>query len=74
MGNDAHTASTDRWTSKPADRISFIEEYEAHISQLKLAAMQSATFAQLSKVAQVFILSQEYYMVLFKMLFNAILI
>ena len=63
-------AVAEAWTSDPADRISFIEEYEEHTSHLKLATTQSNSFGQLHSVIRTFIVSQEYYMVLFKMLFS----
>jgi hypothetical protein len=58
------------WTSDTTDRIAFIEEYEAHISRLKLAVMNSPDFGRLHLAVQALILVQEYYMVVFRMLFN----
>ncbi|MBL0316047.1 MAG: hypothetical protein IPP69_09780 [Flavobacteriales bacterium] len=58
------------WNSSPGDRIAMISQYEEQISHLKLETMNSRTFQQLHKVMQAFILTQEYYMVLFRMLYN----
>ncbi len=58
------------WSSNPANRIDFIEQYESHISALKLTMMNCTSFHHLMKVVQAFIITQEYYMVLFRMLFN----
>lgn len=58
------------WSSSPANRIDFIEQYESHISALKLTLMNCTSFHHLMKIVQAFILTQEYYMVLFRMLFN----
>lgn len=58
------------WSSSPPDRIAMISQYEEQISHLKLETMNSRTFHQLHKVMRALILTQEYYMVLFRMLFN----
>ena len=58
------------WTLSPDERIHFIEEYEKQISQLKLALMNAVSFDQLHQVIHALVITQEYYMVLFKMLFN----
>jgi|694.fasta_scaffold00272_42 hypothetical protein len=58
------------WNENPPNRIVLLEQYEKQISALKLALMESATFHQTHKVIQAFILTQEYYMVLFRILFN----
>lgn len=58
------------WQDKPNDRIDFLERYEAHISQLKTILMNCQSFDQLLKIVQSMVVSQDYYMVLFRMLFN----
>ncbi len=58
------------WSASPANRIDFIEQYESHISVLKLTLMNCTSFHQLMKIVQSFIITQDYYMVLFRMLFN----
>lgn len=58
------------WNSSPSDRISMIAQYEEQISHLKLETMNSHTFHQLLRVMQAIVITQEYYMVLFRMLFN----
>ncbi len=58
------------WQEQPRDRVNFLEQYEAHISQLKLALMHCSSFDELLKIVQTLIISQDYYMVLFRMLFN----
>jgi hypothetical protein len=47
-----------------------ISQYEEQISHLKLEVMNSRTFHQLHRVMKALVLAQEYYMVLFRMLFN----
>jgi len=62
--------TTPQWQSQPTDRIQFLEQYEAQISALKLLLMNCASFDHLLKIVQTFTISQDYYMVLFLMLFN----
>lgn len=57
------------WAGKPEDRITFLREYESHMSQQKLALMQVQSFADLQEVIGQLILTQEYYMALFRLLF-----
>lgn len=71
LGGDIPAGNDIRhWSSSPPDRIAMISQYEEQISHLKLETMNSRTFHQLHKVMQAFVLAQEYYMVLFRMLFN----
>ncbi len=58
------------WNENPANRIDLLEQYEKQISTLKLILMDSITFQQAHKILQSFILTQEYYMVLFRIMFN----
>jgi hypothetical protein len=58
------------WNSLPANRIEFLENYEQHLSELKLQLTQTNSFAALKPIMNALILAQEYYMALFKMLFN----
>lgn len=60
----------EEWNSLPADRIEFLERYEQHLSELKLQLTQTNSFAALKPIMKALILAQEYYMALFKMLFN----
>lgn len=59
-----------QWSDNPVDRVDFIEQYEKQISHLKLELMHCDSFHQLLQVVQAFIITQEYYMVIFRMLFN----
>jgi hypothetical protein len=59
-----------QWQGNPTERVQFIESYEAQISMLKLALMNVQSFHHLMKVIHEFIVTQEYYMVIFRMLFN----
>ncbi|MCC6601165.1 MAG: hypothetical protein IT223_10890 [Crocinitomicaceae bacterium] len=59
-----------QWTERPSDRIDFLATYENHISQLKLALMNCHSFHHLHNVVQAFVVAQEYYMVLFRIMFN----
>jgi hypothetical protein len=72
--NSALTANLESappvWSDNPNDRIILLEQYEKQISILKLALMESKTFHQIHRIIQSFIISQEYYMVLFRILFN----
>jgi hypothetical protein len=58
------------WTENPTDRIVLLEQYEKQISMLKLSLMDSKSFHQVHKIILALILTQEYYMVLFRILFN----
>lgn len=60
----------EQWKSLPENRITFLEEYEIKLSELKLRIMQATSFAELNAVMEVLILTQEYYMALFKLLFS----
>lgn len=59
-----------QWQSQPSNRIEFLEQYEAQISALKLLLMNCTSYDQLLKIVQTFTITQDYYMVLFLMLFN----
>jgi hypothetical protein len=65
-----HETSPPVWSDNPDNKIVLLEQYEKQISALKLALMESRTFHQVHKIIQSFILCQEYYMVLFRILFN----
>lgn len=65
-----HETAPPVWSDNPDNRIVLLEQYEKQISALKLALMESKTFHQVHKIIQTLILSQEYYMVLFRILFN----
>jgi len=69
-GEDVKDYDIQSWSGKPTDRITFIEEYESHISRLKLEMMNGASFSHLKKLVESLALTQDYYMVLFRMLFN----
>ena len=60
----------DIWHSPYDDRISFLEDYERKMSELKTALMQALSFRIVFPIVQRIILTQEYYMVLFRLLFN----
>jgi len=71
LPNEESTARVpERWETLPQDRIEFLEQYEQHISALKLELMQCTSLFAVKSVMYRIILSQEYYMALFKMLFN----
>jgi hypothetical protein len=61
---------SESWSDLPTNRIQFLEHYEQHLSALKLRIMECTSFAGLKSIMNRMIVSQEYYMVLFKMLFN----
>lgn len=67
---EAQAVEPEQWKALPAHRIEFLEQYEQHLSGLKLQLMQCNSFSALKIVMHQLILSQEYYMALFKMLFN----
>jgi hypothetical protein len=58
------------WNSLPKDRIAFLEQYESRLSELKLRVMQACSFTELKGVVDALVVTQEYYMALFKLLFN----
>jgi len=68
--NESADGVSERWETLPQDRIDFLEQYEQHISALKLQLMQCNSLLAAKGVMTHLILSQEYYMVLFKMFFN----
>lgn len=71
LPDDASTDGiSERWETLPKDRIEFLEQYEQHISALKLQLMQCNSLRAVKDVMHRLILSQEYYMALFKILFN----
>lgn len=58
------------WTNQPENRIEFLEQYESNLSALKLGVMNCISFQELNDLIRSLILTQEYYMVLFKIMFN----
>lgn len=60
----------EQWKALPGNRIEFLEHYEQHLSNLKLHIMNCNSFSALKVVMNQLIVAQEYYMALFKMLFN----
>lgn len=66
----APSAAPDAWQTLPNDRITFLEQYESRLSELKLRVMQSSSFAELKAIVDALVVTQEYYMALFKLLFN----
>jgi len=58
------------WQTLPENRISFLEQYEVRLCELKLRVMQSSSFMELKAILDVLIVTQEYYMALFKLLFS----
>jgi len=64
------SATPDTWKSLPNDRITFLEQYETRLSELKLRVMHSSSFADLKSIIDALVVTQEYYMALFKLLFN----
>ena len=58
------------WNNAYQDRIAFLEDYEAKMSELKTSLMQARSYRVVFPIVQRIILTQEYYMVLFRILFN----
>lgn len=58
------------WKEQPTDKIQFLEQYERHISKLRLSVMNAPDFVQLKSTLQSLILCQEYFMVLFRLFFS----
>lgn len=58
------------WTSQPADKVDFLEQYEQRLSQIKLDVMNSQNFSTFTAATESLILCQEYFMVLFKLFFS----
>jgi hypothetical protein len=57
-------------TSAMTDKIEFLERYEEKMSELKLAISTAHTFSELCAKANSLALQQDYYMVLFTLLFS----
>ncbi|MFM7309517.1 MAG: hypothetical protein ACKOZY_02825 [Flavobacteriales bacterium] len=66
--SDKHAPSI--WDKPYEDRVAFLEDYEAKMSELKSALMQAISYRIVFPIVQRIILTQEYYMVLFRILFN----